>query len=109
IDTLHGLTFIGGLIAAIVGGAAVALLMRGALRPLARLDRAAAEIERTADPSARLPQPVRSDEVGRLAIRLNAMLDSLERSRETERRFLADASHELRTPLTALRGNVEHL
>ena len=37
------------------------------------------------------------------------MLDSLERAREAERRFLADASHELRTPLTALRGNVAHL
>jgi signal transduction histidine kinase len=109
IDTLHGLTLIGGLVAALFGGAAVALLMRGALRPLARLDRAAAEIERTADPSARLPQSDRSDEVGRLAVRLNGMLDSLERSRESERRFVADASHELRTPLTALRGNVEHL
>jgi signal transduction histidine kinase len=37
------------------------------------------------------------------------MLDSLDRARESERRFLADASHELRTPLTALRGNVAHL
>jgi two-component system, OmpR family, sensor kinase len=37
------------------------------------------------------------------------MLDSLERARESERRFLADASHELRTPLTALRGNVAYL
>jgi signal transduction histidine kinase len=37
------------------------------------------------------------------------MLDSLERAREGERRFVADASHELRTPLTALRGNVDHL
>ena len=37
------------------------------------------------------------------------MLASLERSRERERRFLADASHELRTPLTALRGNVAYL
>jgi signal transduction histidine kinase len=109
IDTLHGLTFIGGIVAALVGGVGVALLMRGALRPLARLDRAAAEIERTGDPSRRLPDPRRSDEVGRLATRLNAMLDSLERSRDSEGRFLADASHELRTPLTALRGNVEHL
>ncbi|HEV8460224.1 MAG TPA: HAMP domain-containing sensor histidine kinase [Gaiellaceae bacterium] len=109
LNTLHGLTILGGLVAALLGGAAVALLMRGALRPLARLDRAAAEIERTGDASQRLPAPHRSDEVGRLATRLNAMLDSLERSRETERRFLADASHELRTPLTALRGNVEHL
>jgi signal transduction histidine kinase len=37
------------------------------------------------------------------------MLASLERARDAERRFLADASHELRTPLTALRGNVAYL
>jgi signal transduction histidine kinase len=37
------------------------------------------------------------------------MLASLERARDTERRFLADASHELRTPLTALLGNVAYL
>ena len=37
------------------------------------------------------------------------MLASLERAREAERRFLADASHELRTPLTALLGNVDYL
>jgi signal transduction histidine kinase len=36
------------------------------------------------------------------------MLASLERSRASERRFLADASHELRTPVTALLGNVEY-
>jgi signal transduction histidine kinase len=79
------------------------------LQPLARLDRAAGEIGRTGDPSRRLPDPHRADEVGRLATTLNAMLESLERAREAERRFLADASHELRTPLTALRGNVHHL
>jgi signal transduction histidine kinase len=37
------------------------------------------------------------------------MLAALERAREAERRFLADASHELRTPLTALVGNVAYL
>ena len=37
------------------------------------------------------------------------MLAALERSRDAERRFLADASHELRTPLTALVGNVAYL
>jgi two-component system, OmpR family, sensor kinase len=109
ISTLHGLTLIAALLAAGVGAGAAALLMRGALQPLARLDRAAGEIGRTGDPSRRLPDPHRADEVGRLATTLNAMLDSLERARESERRFLADASHELRTPLTALRGNVAHL
>ena len=109
VDTLHGLTLLAALLAAGAGAVAAALLVRGALQPLARLDRAAGEIERTGDPSRRLPDPHRADEVGRLASTLNAMLESLERAREGERRFLADASHELRTPLTALRGNVQHL
>jgi signal transduction histidine kinase len=83
--------------------------MRRALAPLGRLATAAAEIERTGDPRRRLPQPASVDEVGQLAGTLNAMLASLERAREGERRFLADASHELRTPLTALRGNVAYI
>jgi len=111
-DTLHSVrafTLCGALAAAVLGGAAVWFLMGRALAPLARLDRVAAEIGRTGDPRRRLPGPNRDDEVGRLASTLNTMLDSLERARENERRFVADASHELRTPLTALRGNVEHL
>ena len=109
IRTLRALTILAALVAAAIGGAAVALLMRSALRPLVRLDRAAAEIGRTGDARQRLPDPHRHDEVGRLATTLNSMLDGLERARDAERRFLADASHELRTPLTALRGNVAHL
>jgi len=109
ISTLHGLTLLAALLAAGVGAGAAALLMRGALQPLVRLDRAAADIGRTGDASRRLPDPHRGDEVGRLATTLNTMLESLERARDSERRFLADASHELRTPLTALRGNVAHL
>jgi two-component system, OmpR family, sensor kinase len=109
IRTLHVTTLLSGLAAALIGALAVALLMRRALQPLARLAGAAAEIERTGDARRRLPAPGRRDEVGRLAATLNAMLASLERARDSERRFLADASHELRTPLTALRGNVAHL
>src|SRR5579862_1810526 len=109
VATLHEFTLFAAVAVAVAGALGTALLMRGTLRPLARLDRAAAEIGRTADVSRRLPGPFRSDEVGRLALTLNTMLDSLERAREGERRFVADASHELRTPLTALRGNVEHL
>jgi signal transduction histidine kinase len=110
--TLSSLRFfidVAGLIAAALAALAVALLMRRALRPLSRLADAAAEVERTGDPRRRLPPPATADEVGRLASTLNAMLASLERSRNAERRFLADASHELRTPLTALRGNVSYL
>jgi signal transduction histidine kinase len=107
--SLHLIVFVAGLAAAALGAAAVAILMRGALRPLGRLAESAAEVERTGDPRRRLPEPASGDEVGTLARTLNEMLASLERSRDAERRFLADASHELRTPLTALRGNVAYL
>lgn len=94
---------------ALVVAGPVALLMRRALRPLGRLADSAAEIEHTGDPRRRLPTPAAADELARLGETLNAMLASLERARDAERRFLADASHELRTPLTALRGNVAYL
>lgn len=107
--SLHLFVLVAGLVAALLGAGAVAFLMRHALDPLRRLAIAASEIEQTGDPRRRLPQPATSDEVGQLAGTLNAMLASLERARERERRFLADASHELRTPLTALRGNVDYV
>jgi two-component system OmpR family sensor kinase len=94
------------LVAALVAGA----LTRRGLQPLRRLARGAEEIERTGDPSRRLAAtaaPSR-DELAQLAGVLNRMLASLERSRASERRFLADASHELRTPVTTLLGNVEY-
>jgi signal transduction histidine kinase len=106
---LHLFLVFAGLAAAALAALSVFLLLRRALRPVSRLADAAADVERTGDPRRRLPLPATRDEVGRLAETLNAMLASLERSRDLERRFLADASHELRTPLTALRGNIAYL
>jgi two-component system, OmpR family, sensor kinase len=91
----------------VLAAIAAAALTRRGLRPLSRLADAAGEIERTADPSRRLPDPALADEVGQLTGVLNRMLASLEQARAGERRFLADASHELRTPVTALLGNVD--
>ncbi len=103
-----------GLLLALAGLAVIAVtvlvavvLTREGLRPLRRLAGAAAEIERTADPAARLPESGLEDEIAQLSGVLNRMLASLEQARTGERRFLADASHELRTPVTALLGNVE--
>ncbi len=113
-DIAHTIGHLGFLLAVIGAGVALlaalgaAALSRRSLRPLRRLAGAAAEIERTADPSKRLPEPAVADEVAQLSGVLNRMLAALERSRESERRFLADASHELRTPVTALLGNVEY-
>jgi signal transduction histidine kinase len=97
------------LLAAALGAALAALLTRTALLPLTRLSSGARDIAATGDAARRLPTPPATDEVGELAATLNAMLASLERAREAERRFVGDASHELRTPLTALRGNISYL
>lgn len=98
-----------GAAAALLAALLAAALTRRGTEPLARLALAAREIERTADPAHRLPDPPGTpEEVGQLTGVLNRMLASLEQARRTERRFLADASHELRTPVTALLGNVEY-
>jgi two-component system OmpR family sensor kinase len=109
-DTLHRLgllLLLSGLLAAGFGAVAAAALTRRGLGPLARVSSAAAEIERTGDPSRRLPDPHADDEVADLARTLNRMLAALDSARLRERRFLADASHELRTPVTSLAGNVD--
>jgi len=109
LDDTRTFVMIAAVAAAILAALLATLLARRALRPLARLSAGARAIERTGDASQRLSAPSQRDEVGALAETLNAMLASLERAREAERRFVGDASHELRTPLTALRGNVAYV
>jgi two-component system sensor histidine kinase MprB len=103
-----GLLLFGGG-AALIGALLAALLVTRALRPLYRLSRGVAAIERTASPTQRVEEPGTRDELQDLAAALNRMLGALEATHDRERRMLADASHELRTPLTSLLGNIEFL
>ena len=92
----------------LVGAFAVAcwLLVGQALRPVAALRRGAEDITTTRG-HRRLPVPVAEDEVHRLAVTLNDMLDRLERSSARQRTFVSDAAHELRSPLAAIRTQLE--
>jgi signal transduction histidine kinase len=50
----------------------------------------------------RIPVPPADDEVTRLAVTMNEMLDRLEAGQAAQRRFVSDASHELRSPLATI-------
>jgi signal transduction histidine kinase len=104
------------LTAALLGSGLAAAL----LRPLARMRATAQAIGDARDFTRRMPvegNPRNShDELARLSVSFNEMLDELERSHvnlqstlDAQRRFVADASHELRTPITAIRTNAEFL
>jgi signal transduction histidine kinase len=92
----------------LVGAFAAAcwLLVGQALRPVAALRQGAEDITTTWE-HRRLPLPVAEDEVHRLAVTLNDMLDRLERSNARQRAFVSDAAHELRSPLAAIRTQLE--
>jgi heavy metal sensor kinase len=78
-------------------------------RALLPVDKIAASAERISSHnlSERLPVARTGDELERLSIALNHMVQRLDDAFQYSRRFMADASHELRTPLTVLRGELE--
>jgi signal transduction histidine kinase len=91
----------------LVGGLAlIAFRVVGAtLRPVEALRRGAEEI--SAAQVGRLPVPPGDDEIRRLAVTLNHMLERLEAARVRQRAFVADAAHELRSPIASLRTQLD--
>jgi two-component system OmpR family sensor kinase len=87
-------------------GVTGAVLARRALRPIDRIVQRAHTIGE-GNLGERLPHPGRGDEIGRLVDTLNEMLERIERSVDTQRRFTDDASHELLSPLSRLRAELE--
>jgi two-component system sensor histidine kinase MprB len=94
-------------------GAAVSRYVTG---PVRRLTEVVERISRSRSLSQRVSvggrvarTGARGDEVRRLGVRFNDMLESLEQARQAHEQLISDASHELRTPLTSIRANVEVL
>ena len=85
------------------------LLASAAMRPVDRITALARSIGRSGDLSGRVPAPHGSDELGRLSVAFNELLERLDTAMAQQRRFLDDASHELRTPLTTIRASASAL
>lgn len=90
-----------------IAAAAIGWLLAGqALQPLRNIT---ATARRVADRSLheRIALTGPRDEIKDLADTLDAMFERLDRSFDSQRRFVANASHELRTPLTITRTLIE--
>jgi len=83
-------------------------LMRRSLQPVDEITKRAEGITST-NLSQRLPVIRTGDELERLSISLNRMIERLDDAFEHINRFSADASHELRTPLTILQLELESI
>jgi len=81
-------------------------LAKKALLPIDHITRTAREIGQ-GDLSKRLNLPRVEDEVGRLVMVFDEMLEKLEVSFNRERQFTSDASHELRTPIAVITAQTE--
>jgi len=109
VDTLQTMLIVSGIIAAImtvIAGAIGWLVAGQALQPLRDIT---ATARRVADRSLheRIALAGPNDEIKNLADTLDEMLERLDRSFDSQRRFVANASHELRTPLTIARTLIE--
>ncbi len=92
---LIGIVWIGG-----------SVLMRKALRPVDDVIRTVNEIT-SKNMDKRLPLPPLENEIMRLVMTFNELLDRLSGSFQMQKAFIADASHELRTPLSIIMSDVE--
>ncbi len=101
----RSLLFGGPLLLALVAGLAWYLVGRS-LAVVGAVQREAEQIAfGTLD--RRLEEPRSKDEVARLIVTLNRMLDRVAEGARRQREFVGDASHELRTPIASTRTQLE--
>ncbi len=81
-------TLLGALLAMVVGAA----IAQVALAPMATITRTAGQINRAQDLGRRIPATGNNDELGRLTVTINDMLDRIQAMFERQRQLVADMS-----------------
>lgn len=89
-----------------LGWGATYLLVGRAFRPVDVISSTVSRI-RSVDLAERVPVPPSGDEIARLAVTMNEMLERLMAGRLAQQRFVGDASHELRSPLAGIIAALE--
>ena len=84
------------------------LIIRSSLKPVREMIETAETISNSTDLSKRITIEDGKDEVHKLALVFNEMLESLERASMRERQFSSDVSHELRTPISVIMSESEY-
>jgi two-component system sensor histidine kinase MprB len=107
LNTIATISIVVGLLGMGLAAFAGLAIGRAALRPVVQLSHATEYIARTGDLAPLAVQG--DDEIAQLTRNFNTMLEALARSREHQKRLVADAGHELRTPLTSIRTNLDLL
>lgn len=102
---LHRALWLGVPLAALFTAAVAGVATSRTLRPVDSITRLASRIGPRA--AERVPVPDTGDEIERLAVTVNEMLERIAEGRRSMERFTSDSSHELRTPLMALQGEIE--
>ena len=97
---IFGLTALTVLLIAFIATATTTVQQTKPIRDMAAAARNFAE----GNFDARVQDTGRDDEVGELTEAFNAMADSLQKTEQQRREFIANISHELKTPMTTIAG-----
>lgn len=95
-------TLVAGIILSIIGGIYVSKIF---VKRLSILSNKMIEVKKNGI-KERMEISKSKDELDKVSIVFNSMMDDLEEAFNEQSRFVSDASHELKTPLTALKGHL---
>lgn len=106
LDFLKGMLIVVYLLSLTVVSILAWIYSGGALYPIQQIMKQTDDLN-VARLSDRLPKPDSKDELAKLTLTINRLLDRIETAFQMQKQFVANASHELRTPLTAIKGQLE--